>query len=143
MAKMQLRGVEISRREVRGAVAGEGSLRQRAGLLDPVVAVLVRHRRVEVAGAGAQLGESPREPRGREVPVSVLLKVGERDVVVEWAGLSAGPEPVALPAEAAGLQLGDDLARGLAPAGDDVDGSPEGVPAEQHRGTADHLDDIQ
>ncbi len=137
---MQLGRVEVARGEVGAAIAAEVSRRQRPGLLDPVVAVLVRHRGVEVADPGAHLDESPREPRGGEVPVAVFLDMSERDAVVEWTGLPAGLDPVALPPEAAELQLGDDLARRLSAAGDDVEGSPEGVPAEQHRGASDHLD---
>ena len=44
-----------------------------------------------------------------------------------------------LAAEAAGLRLGDDLARRLPPPSNDVDGPAERIAAEEHRGPSDHL----
>src|SRR5262249_45094258 len=107
--EVELGSEEVARGEVGAPIAPKLTLWKRSRLLDAVVAVLVRQRRVEPGRAHADLGEGPRQSTLRIVAVAVLANSGQRDVVVERAVLPAQEEPRVEASEAAPGQLGADL----------------------------------
>src|SRR4029453_13694075 len=88
----------------------------------------------------ADLSEHLAEAAFRLLAPAVFLEERPADVVVDRPVRPAPREPILLPAEAAGLELRDDLAALLAPAGDDVQRPAERVAPEGRGRSADQLD---
>src|SRR5439155_1438002 len=137
---MELGVEEVAGGEVPAGMTTGLALRQRAGLLEAIVAVLVRERGVGSGQAEAELAEGARDAGRARVAVSVVQQLGQRRGVVERPRGAAGPEAVLLPAEATHRDRRNDLTSVATPARDEIDGAAERVAPEQGRGAADHLD---
>src|SRR5207245_5780406 len=98
---MELGVEEVARGEVPAGMTTGLALRQRAGLLEAIVAVLVRERGVGSGQAEAELAEGARDAGRARVAVSVVQQLGQRRGVVERPRGAAGPAAVLLPAAAA------------------------------------------
>src|SRR3989442_4359662 len=139
---MELGAEEVALGEVPAGMTAGLALRQRAGLLDAIVAVLVRERGVGSGQAEAELAEGARDAGRARVAIAVVQQLGQRRGVVERPRGAAGPEAILLPAEAAHPDRRHDLASLAAPARDEIDGAAERVAPEQGRGAADDLDSL-
>src|SRR3989442_12090696 len=107
---MELGAEEVARGEVPAGMTAGLALRQRAGLLDAIVAVLVRERGVGSGQADAELAEGAREAGRARVAISVVQQLWQRRGVVPRPRGAAHPEAILLPAAAAHPDRRHDMA---------------------------------